>query len=93
MPLIDEINNLQGAEKSNIYTYTKNQRKRNTESFRGITEHNKTKRNTANATPNEKHRPQCPENALQAPKASAAYIRIRRKKENATQSEKTPCKA
>jgi hypothetical protein len=67
--------------------------KRNTDSFRGITEHIKTKNNTQNTTPNEKHPRRAAKNALQAPITSAEYIRTHHQKEKAPQSEKTPCKA
>lgn len=62
--------------------------KRNTDSFRGITEHCKSKTDRQNATPNEKHRPQCPENATERTKTKTAYKNTRPQKENATQGKK-----
>ena len=52
----------------------------------------KSKYRTQNTTPNEKHRPQCPENATERPKTKTAYKNTHPQKEKASRSEKTPCK-
>ena len=74
-------------------TYTKKQRKRNTDSFTAITEHYKSKTDRQNATPNQKHQRRTAKNATERPKTKTAYKNTRPQKENAPQSKKTPCKA
>ena len=58
-----------------------------------ITGHDKIKTNIQNATRNEKHQQRASKNRFRAAELAAAYIHTYPQKENAPQSQKTPCKA